>query len=278
MNYPTISWKLENLEADLKSLSDYALGIAEKARDYYQSHSRAKKSWAKNLRLVAIIATALGGILPILSQILEKYKIDLDPAWATVAITVAITAIGLDKFFGYSSAWMRFITTEIKVDGKIEQFRLSIENEKFSWAGVAPTFEQGRAMLNIIVQFLNETSEIVKDETNTWMVEFQSAIQKFNEEANVKADTTKLGGLSVTIEGGEKFTKGLKVHLEGQAPVKIMGSTYSVNNLFPKIYQLTVTGTITEDKDGTSVDREARAEALITVTPGAVTTMSIKLD
>ena len=278
MEYPPISWKLENLEADLKALSDYSLSIADSARTYYQKNSRKKKSWAKNLRLVAILATALGGMLPILSQILRTYKIDLDPAWATVAITVAITAIGLDRFFGFSSAWMRFVTTEIKMEGRIEQFRLNVENEKFSWHGVAPNFEQGRSMLTIIVQFITETSDIVKDETNTWMVEFQSAIQKFNEEANVKADATKLGGLSVTIEAGEKFKNGLKIHLEGQTPVKITGASYAYNNLYPKIYQLTVSGTMSEEVDGKNVERDAKSETLVNVTAGTITTVAVKLD
>jgi hypothetical protein len=31
----------------------------------------------------------------------------IQPAWASVALLVAAACVGLDRFFGYSTAWMR---------------------------------------------------------------------------------------------------------------------------------------------------------------------------
>ena len=148
MEYPIINWKKENLDQDLRELTLYAMDYARQFRDYYRNSANYKRSWAKILRIIAIISTALGGLLPVLSQILAKDDINLEPAWATVAITIAVTAIGLDRFFGFSSAWMRFITTEIKINSKIEQIKLNIENERFSWQGAAPDFDSAKTMIN----------------------------------------------------------------------------------------------------------------------------------
>lgn len=279
MNYPVISWKEETLEENLKELETYAIGYGAYYKNYYKTNSQYKRTWAKGLRILAIIAGAIGGLLPILSQITKSYEYYIDPAWATVAITIAITAIGFDRFFGFSSGWMRFVTTEIKIESKIEQLRINIETEKFSWQGQQPNFDKGKATLSIIVAFLNEVSEIVKDETNTWMVEFQNVLQKFNEEMNVKAEASKLGGIKLTIENGDKCNDGLVIHLEGHQPISFHGSSYSFNNLYPKIYRISVTGSFTEEKDGKPLKRQIQDETLINVTPGSVidTTLKLKL-
>lgn len=269
MPYPSISWTQEDLPDNLKSLSDHAIEMAEGCRRYYASRSPSKRRWARGLRIIAIIATSLGGIIPILSQIADKTKFAIDPAWSTVFISVAITAIGLDRFFGFSSAWMRFVTADVKIQSKIDGYLLAIESEKFSWAGQKPDFEKGRSMLTIIMNFINEVNEIVKDETNTWMVEFQSVIQKFNEESNVKAESSKLGGVVVTIENGDQFPNGVRIQLEGQAAVNFTGSTYSFNNLYPKIYRLSVSGVLG--------GKPVQAESLVNVTPGVISAVTVGL-
>ena len=277
MTYPIITWKEENLNRDLDTLADYAISLAESSKNYYKNNSRFKKAWAKGLRVTAILAGALGGLLPILSQIYSSNSKALDPAWATVAITVAITAIGFDRFFGFSNGWMRFISTEMKIESKIQQFRLSLEAERFSWLGKSPTFEQAKSMLVLTVNFIKEILEIVQDETNTWMIEFQNVIQKFNEDLNVKAEVSKLGGINVVVENADKCTQGITLFLEGQEPVTFFGSTYSRNNLYPRMYKISVKGISTEEKEGKSVERAQQAEGLVNVLPGNIASVTLKL-
>jgi hypothetical protein len=273
MSFPAFTWKQETLQDDLKQMADYAIAIADSSRKYYQNNSVFKRSWAKRLRMIAIFATAVSGVLPIVAQMTPE----VDPAWATIAISFAITAIGVDRFFGFSSAWMRFVTTEIKLQGKIEQFRLQVENEKYSWNGNSPDFEKGRSLLNTTIAFLNEVSEIVKEETNTWMLEFQSALQKLNEDANVKEKTQAPGGIVIAIENGDKSVDGFSISLEGRPTVKATGSTYAFNNLYPKMYKLSVDGKIIEEKDNNKTEREVHAETVITVTPGTISNVSLVL-
>jgi len=275
--YPSISWKAQTLEDDIRALTDYAIAIGQNSKGYYTRNSAYKRAWAKALRLIAILATAVAGLLPIISQIASKYyRNPLDPAWATIAISVGITAIGLDRFFGFSSAWMRFVTTEIKIEGKIGQFRMNIENEKFSWAGEPPSFDKAKTTLNIIAVFINDLSDTVKDETNSWMLEFQNVIQKLNEDANVKVESSKLGGLSIAIENGDKFPDGITILLEGQAPVHVVGSSYVFNNLFPKIYRLSIDGLLSQKPEG-QPEKKAHAEALVNITPGNITNAAVSL-
>lgn len=275
MSFPVLLWKQEDLKKDIQSLTDYAINYASEKSDYYKRGSKIKRNWAKGLRIIAIVATALGGLLPVLSQILEKNGLHLEPAWATVAITIAVTSIGLDRFFGFSSAWIRFITTQLKIDSKIEQFKLNLENEKFSWVGADPGFDKAKTVINLAVTFINEISQMVQDETYAWMTEFQNVIQKFNDEVNVKADNSRLGGILLTVQNHLKFPNGVKIQLEGTNPVVFQGLTYSFNNLYPKIYKLSLGGTYADDKVAT---REVLNEVLINVTPGIITPFAVNLE
>jgi hypothetical protein len=71
----------------------------------------------------------------------------------------------------------------------------------------------------------------------------------------------------ITAENDEKFTGGLAIRLEGQPHVHVVGSTYTFNNLYPKIYTLSIEGFISDEKDGKKPEKKAYAETLVNVTP-----------
>jgi hypothetical protein len=276
ITFPKLAWKPETLEADITLISDYVLEVAGEAKNYYTRNSPGKRVGAKLLRFVAIMAAAFGGVIPIISQIAEKYKIDIDPGWATVAVTVAITAIGLDRFFGYSSGWMRFITCEMKLDSRIQQFRLSMAAERFGWEGKAPSFEQARSALVLPMNFMKEVGDMVQDETNAWMVEFQNVIQKVNEELKVSYEASKTGGINVMVTNAEKFPGGVQLQLEGKEPVRFNGATYSYSNLYPKMYKVSIKGTRVETTEGKKQETSAQAESIAIVKPGEIATITLE--
>jgi hypothetical protein len=277
MEFTIQSWEKADLDKNILILNNYALNYAKEKKKYYEKGSPIKRAWAKALRAIAIVSAALGGLLPVLSQLFTNDKFRLEPAWATVAITIAVTSIGLDRFFGFSSAWMRFVSAQLKIDSKIEQFKFSLENERFLLQGAELTPDKTKSIIAIIGSFINEISQIVQDETNTWMTEFQNVIQKFNEEMNAKLDNSKFGGIYISVQNADKFPSGIKFQLEGKDAIAINGSSYSFNSLYPKIYKLAVSGRLIEENNGVRVERDISNEILINVTPGNITTSTITL-
>jgi low affinity Fe/Cu permease len=74
---------------------------------------------------------AVAGVLPVLSQILgEGSSVVIQPAWATVALAIAVALVALDRFFGFSSAWARYMATGQAISAALNQFRL--DWQKFS--------------------------------------------------------------------------------------------------------------------------------------------------
>ncbi len=68
------------------------------------------------LRVSAIACGAVAAILPILSQIYTTDdKAAIAPGWAAVALAGAAALVGLDRYFGFSSGWTRFMAAELRI-------------------------------------------------------------------------------------------------------------------------------------------------------------------
>lgn len=166
---------------------------------------RAKKLWAQWLRLVAIGFTALAGLLPILSQIFESGgQPAIEPAWASVALGLAALLVGIDRFFGYPTAWMRFITTEHQIRQILHEFQLDYETEQASWQGKPPNLEQVQKVLSRCKAFLIQVDEIIRKETDQWLAEFQNVLKQVDEAAGAKAALVEQGGINLTVSNGDQ--------------------------------------------------------------------------
>jgi conflict system pore-forming effector with SLATT domain len=117
INWEPLKWDPQNCEESLKAVSHRIEQMAQQPINWYLDARRSKSRCARWLRMGAIVATALAGLLPLLAQIFiaEGGQMPFSPAWASVALGLAALFVAVDKFFGCSTAWMRFIATEHKI-------------------------------------------------------------------------------------------------------------------------------------------------------------------
>lgn len=183
-----LKWDAEYAEESLNTLFERAEQHGVQAIDWYLTAKRSKKRAAQGLRLGAIGATAAAGILPMLTQILVKTdgQLPLQPVWASVALGVAALLVAIDHFFGFSSGWMRFITTEHHIRQILHQFQLDYDAERATWQGKPPTPEQVQRVLQCCRLFLTEVDGIIRKETEQWVVEFQSVLKQIDEATSTK--------------------------------------------------------------------------------------------
>ena len=66
---------------------------------------------AKSADSVAIATVA--GILPLMSQLAGASIIP--PALASIALALGVALLALDRYFGFSRAWMRYVTTDLRI-------------------------------------------------------------------------------------------------------------------------------------------------------------------
>ena len=120
---------------------------------------------------------AVAGILPILSQIFKTGdSVEIQPAWASVALAIAVALIALDRFFGFSSAWARYMATGQALSAALNQFRL--EWQKNSRKVSAGNFNQEDIdqLLDMAMKFAKKTDDLVQAETSQWMREFHETL------------------------------------------------------------------------------------------------------
>lgn len=177
-----LNWSPETRNDSINKVFHYVSDHARSAMDWYLAKKKGVRFWARFLRIWAIIFTTLAGIIPLLSQIYKAHpQIAIDPAWATVALALAVTFIGLDTFFGFSKSWMRFITAHIKIKALYEEFQLNWQMKQAQFKGETPSDEQTIALLETCREFLDEVNQIITEEAEEWRRDFQSALEKIDE-------------------------------------------------------------------------------------------------
>lgn len=269
----SLQWDPESLIDSLDKLYRLTTHEAEQSIAWYRINSRPKKRWAQIIRVTAIVATSLGGIIPILSQIVsevdESLRILFNPAWASVAIALAATALGLDRFFGFSTAWMRFITSEMQIKAKLQAFQFEWEVERMSWRGSAPSYKQARTMMLRCATLATEVSNIVQAETLTWVEEFQGALKTLDERSKTQAESAQRGAVKVTIENGDQCEAGWTLSVAGKDAEIHYGKTGVISNIYPGIHKITIQGLIQE--------KSVQAESVVQVFPGEIATVDLTL-
>ena len=125
--FPTAAMdQWHDTEAALTQLYRYAEGRAIEATDWYLQDKRGKRIWSRGLRLLAIVLVTAGGLQPLLDAAAPGPS---RTAWGYVLLALAAACIGLDRFFGISSGWMRSMTTAQALERRLEQLQYDWASE-----------------------------------------------------------------------------------------------------------------------------------------------------
>ncbi len=188
-DFPALHWEAEKLAEPLDQLCTYAKNQAQQSIDWYFRKRQVRRHFCRIFRLSAILLTAFAGLLPMINEIAGPQKA-LHSLWAAVALGVAATLILLDRFYGFTNGWIRYLLTARQLIEALEAFHFEVERHKLSWGNPEPTPEQATMLLEQIWQFHKKALGIVNDETKGWAAEFTEAIKQLDEQ--VKTDRSKL--------------------------------------------------------------------------------------
>jgi hypothetical protein len=178
--------------ASLAALYHRVIEKAEDSIGWYLRKARSKRFGARLLRLGAIGLASLAGLMPLLSQLIRDAKGNLviPPGWASVPMILAAGLIGLDKYFGCSTGWIRFISAGLTLQKFLTEFQLDWQAGIASWkkAG-APNAAEIQAMLVRARALLARVDDVVLDETRAWAAEFTSFLKSMEESAKAQAES-----------------------------------------------------------------------------------------
>lgn len=271
VKFPELSWKTADFEICLEDLYIYVIDQTERARQWYFLKRRSKRIGGFALRGGAIIFTALAGIIPILGQIFEKDDVpQINPVWATVAIGIAALFVVLDRLGGFTSGWIRYVLSGQELGHLMETFRFNWEKSKLCQTDQALTTEQAQELLSQCKTFLLEINTVVREETELWAAEFQSALKEVEKAAKVTAKLKEFGAIDVQVTNGDECENGWTLKV-GESPERsYKGKRASVTNIIPKIYAVRVLGEI--------AGKAVMAERAVAVTSGQISEVKLTLS
>jgi hypothetical protein len=171
-----LDWSKEKRRHSVKEMFDYVTKEAEDAIKWYLQKKFNKRRCARYIRICAITLTSISGIIPLLSQIWRNNGDPvIEPAWASVALTLAATLWGLDRFFGFSSSWIRFIFAETQIRNMLQEFKLEWEIKRSESKGQELSDSQVKEMLSMCQSFLKSINDVLTDDVKQWKENFTSA-------------------------------------------------------------------------------------------------------
>ena len=230
----------------------------------------------------------LGVAAPLVAAAPSNPEVKL--AWTQVAVA-ALALAGLvqlgDKIFGWSSGWLRYITTATAMERLTLQFELDWAASLIAHAGgLGPT--DVRALSDLAKQLLLELDKRRAEETESWVAEFNAGMAALNEMVKFQKDATEkaavtaraalqttegqrlTGAIDVTIARGPGVTKPVTIQLDdGEPRQAFSGHSWAARGVATGIHLVRVSS-----GDGTT---KVEAERVVQVRPGEVAAIEVKL-
>lgn len=184
----SLDWAPEHVRQSLDRIYQHVVRMASEATSWYMGGRRSKRRWAQRLRVAAIFMVAVAGVLPVLSQIFDTGSTELiQPAWASVALAIAVALVALDRFFGFSSAWARYMATGQAISAVLNQFMLDWQQSSSQLPPEVIPPERIEHFLDLAKQFTKKTDDLIQAETIQWTREFQETLTEIERSAETQA-------------------------------------------------------------------------------------------
>jgi hypothetical protein len=276
----------------LASIYAYTTSTSKEICDWYWKSISTKRKTSLVARGLAFLLLVAGTALQIYTTTLKEAADKLTLAQLAVA-SLAIAALILvgDRAFGWSSGWMRYVTTVTTMENLTRAFHL--EWAKYLVSKTTPLdAADTKALFDLARGLEQELLKLQADETTKWVAEFnagisllESAIKTQREETEKKIDAirTTLATQETAAKADEKSkamgsvevnlshkadAKMVQITFDNDTPLDFLGTSWAKVGVAPGQHSLRVK---------MSTDPPQLVERVIEVQPGAVTRTEVKL-
>jgi hypothetical protein len=192
------------------------------------------------------------------------------PGVATILALLAAALLLLDRFFGASTGWVRYIMAGMALNDLRDEFEAAWRLESSAWAGQPePNIDQTKHAISLLQGFIIRVNEIVRTETEAWKAEFQNALQQVEDYAKTTVRKVEQSGLKVIIANFDKIDVPWTIALNGGAPEPV-SSAEKTFTLTPGHTQIAVEGTFSGPPK-----KLVKREEIVVLKTGEVATVSL---
>ncbi|HEX8744775.1 MAG TPA: SLATT domain-containing protein [Thermoleophilaceae bacterium] len=188
--FPRVSWSQGQLGDSLQAVYEWVDGEAERTARWYLDEKRPKARRSRRLRGLAILFASAGAAVPFVNALASDVELEL----GYLLFAVAAAFVGFDRFFGYSTAWMRYLTAEQRIESVRTQFQ-------FRWAAALAeqgddplTAEAAVRLLDVLREAAEAIAAEVQSETATWISEFRTNMAELRQLAAAPSHESAAAG------------------------------------------------------------------------------------
>ncbi|MDQ5984791.1 MAG: hypothetical protein CSYNP_00487 [Syntrophus sp. SKADARSKE-3] len=173
---PWDEYKDKPIVETLKSIYERAISTSRTVCGWYWAGIRMKRKTSLGVRWITFFLLIIGTVLPILAGLNGDAEVRLQ----FTQLGVAALALGgllqvADRVFGWSSGWIRYVTTVTAMENLTRKFELE-------WAGyllnkIEPlTTADDKQLFDLAKRFENDIVKLQSDETDKWVTEFNTGM------------------------------------------------------------------------------------------------------
>jgi hypothetical protein len=296
-------WQADDVPGSLDRVLSDVESAALSAAGWYWKAKIPKARASRFIRAASIFLTVAAGLLPVAIELVAKVGGNqANPwwatgLWATVLVGAAGGLIGLDRAFGFSSAWTRYVLAATEITRRLAEFKMDWLASMAAAGGAPSTPEQIAALLQKAKDFRIAIEGIVVQETKDWATEFQNNLAQLEKDVKAQLDTLKTqveqarkhredasapASLAATVPNADKaqsFTFFVTLESVDQTIVKdekvVNSKSWSRLGLRAGQHKLTVSADTVAT--GTQASIRVSRSTVLTIKPGEVNTVSIDL-
>lgn len=290
---PWDEYKDKTPDDALRSIYSHIEALSMMMCSWYWSSIRTKRRTSLSVRFLAFILLILGTSLPIFAalQDLAENRL-LFTQWAVALLAIAGLTQVADRVFGWSSGWLRYITTVSTMENLTRAFEL--EWAKYIVAKSSPLDSVDvKSLFELAKGLEQELTNTQADETAKWVAEFnsgtsllESLIKSQREEADKKLESIRTtlslqesavkadekskspGAIEVTLSHKSE-PKKIKISIDKEEPVEFLGQKWSKLDVSPGHHLLLIQ---------TLTDPPQIIQNIIEVQPSSVARIDIKFS
>src|ERR1035437_10538207 len=108
-------WDSQDVSKSLQGLFLATVKQGESAIAWYRDNIKMKRIGSQILRSAAIVLASIGALLPLVGAAVSRFdqsntwKTLVDAQWGYIAFATAAACVAADKFYGFSSGWIRYM-------------------------------------------------------------------------------------------------------------------------------------------------------------------------
>ncbi|MEV8523245.1 SLATT domain-containing protein [Streptomyces sp. NPDC052000] len=140
--------------------------------NWYAREKVSKARWSRFLRISAVLSFALGTVTPVVAVGMGWSQ---QAIWGYGIIGIGACCVAVDRVCGFSSSWMRYVSTAISLNRHLVIFQTSWPRIEAKLAR-QPSSESFSEAVQELVNFVDATSLLMENETMAWVSEFQSHV------------------------------------------------------------------------------------------------------